>query len=53
MAHPPMYNTHVSHWKEVEYMRIVIEPLLYQYGVDIAVYGHVHSCECPHSSHRP
>ncbi len=38
--------------QEFECMRINFEPLLYKYGVDLAMYGHVHavSLACPCSS---
>jgi hypothetical protein len=45
MFHPPMYNTYMSHYKEVECLRLAIEPMLYQYGVDLVLAGHVHSYE--------
>nr|XP_043625002.1 purple acid phosphatase 15 [Erigeron canadensis] len=43
--HPPWYNTYVSHYKEVECMRIAMEELLYNAGVDIIFNGHVHAYE--------
>lgn len=39
--HPPWYNTYVSHYKEVECMRVAMEELLYNAGVDIIFNGHV------------
>ncbi|PWA96614.1 purple acid phosphatase 15 [Artemisia annua] len=43
--HPPWYNTYVSHYKEVECMRVAMEELLYNAGVDIIFNGHVHAYE--------
>ncbi|KAK9833911.1 hypothetical protein WJX74_009703 [Apatococcus lobatus] len=45
LAHPPVYNTYKSHYKELECMRQSFEPLLYKAGVDLAMYGHVHAYE--------
>ncbi|KAK9915866.1 hypothetical protein WJX75_005427 [Coccomyxa subellipsoidea] len=42
--HNPWYTTDSS-YKEFEQMRISLEPLTYQYGVDVFFYGHVHSYE--------
>lgn len=39
--HPPWYNTYVSHYKEVECMRVAMEEMLYNAGVDIIFNGHV------------
>lgn len=39
--HPPWYNTYVSHYREVECMRVAMEELLYNAGVDIIFNGHV------------
>lgn len=33
------YNTYIAHYKELECMRISLEPLLYEYGVDIIFAG--------------
>ena len=49
MMHTPMYNTNVGHWKEAELFRIAVEPLLYTYGVDLVLSGHVHSYERTYS----
>ncbi|GJU79379.1 ribonuclease H-like domain-containing protein [Tanacetum coccineum] len=38
--HPPWYNTYVSYYKEVECMRVAMEELLYNAGVDIIFNGH-------------
>ncbi len=39
------YHTLVSHFKELECHRLAVEPLLYKYGVNIALHGHVHAYE--------
>ena len=33
------YNTYIAHYKELECMRVALEPLLYRYGVDIVFAG--------------
>nr|XP_029149462.1 purple acid phosphatase 15 isoform X5 [Arachis hypogaea] len=43
--HPPWYNSYASHYQEFECMRLEMEALLYQYGVDIVFNGHVHAYE--------
>ncbi|XP_021291540.1 purple acid phosphatase 23 isoform X2 [Herrania umbratica] len=43
--HPPWYNSYSSHYQEFECMRLEMEELLYQYGVDIIFSGHVHAYE--------
>ncbi|KAM7466148.1 hypothetical protein LguiB_013710 [Lonicera macranthoides] len=43
--HPPWYNSYSSHYQEFECMRLEMEALLYQYGVDIVFSGHVHAYE--------
>ncbi|GLT56413.1 hypothetical protein SLA2020_294560 [Shorea laevis] len=43
--HPPWYNSYSSHYQEFECMRLEMESLLYQYGVDIVFSGHVHAYE--------
>ena len=45
MMHAPWYNTNTGHWKESEFMRNDMETLLYQYGVDLVLSGHVHAYE--------
>ena len=45
IMHAPWYNTNNGHWKEGEVMRLSMEPLLYEYGVDLVIAGHVHSYE--------
>ncbi|CAL5230081.1 g13538 [Coccomyxa viridis] len=42
--HHPLYSTDTS-FKEYEQMRVMLEPLMYQYGVDVFYNGHVHSYE--------
>lgn len=39
--HPPWYNSYSSHYQEFECMRQEMEAILYQYGVDIVLSGHV------------
>ncbi|KAH6834598.1 purple acid phosphatase 23 [Perilla frutescens var. hirtella] len=43
--HPPWYNSYSSHYQEFECMRLQMEALLYQHGVDIVFSGHVHAYE--------
>ncbi|KAJ6420810.1 hypothetical protein OIU84_028222 [Salix udensis] len=43
--HPPWYSTYKAHYREAECMRVAMEDLLYQYGVDIIFNGHVHAYE--------
>lgn len=43
--HAPWYNSNHNHYGEGEEMRRVMEPLLYQHGVDFIVSGHVHAYE--------
>jgi hypothetical protein len=45
MMHTPFYNSNNGHWMEGELMRRSMENLLYTYGVDIVLSGHVHSYE--------
>ena len=42
--HHPLYSTDTS-FKEYDQMRQQLEPLMYQYGVDMFFNGHVHSYE--------
>ena len=42
--HHPLYSTDTS-FKEYDQMRQQLEPLMYQYGVDLFFNGHVHSYE--------
>ncbi|PPS05161.1 hypothetical protein GOBAR_AA15483 [Gossypium barbadense] len=43
--HPPWYSTYTAHYREAECMRVAVEDLLYKYGVDIVINGHVHAYE--------
>ncbi|KMZ69120.1 Purple acid phosphatase [Zostera marina] len=43
--HAPWYNSYSSHYQEFECMRLEMEQLLYQNGVDIVLSGHVHAYE--------
>ncbi|PKI57589.1 hypothetical protein CRG98_022060 [Punica granatum] len=43
--HPPWYSTYTAHYREAECMRVAMEDLLYDYGVDIVFNGHVHAYE--------
>ncbi|KAM7253315.1 hypothetical protein ACFE04_025933 [Oxalis oulophora] len=43
--HAPWYSTYKAHYREVECMRVAMEELLYQYGVDLVFSGHVHAYE--------
>ncbi|KAL3684894.1 hypothetical protein R1sor_002916 [Riccia sorocarpa] len=43
--HPPWYNSYTAHYREVECMRISLEALLYEHGVDLILNGHVHAYE--------
>lgn len=45
MMHTPWYSSNVIHWREGELMRRAMESLLYDFGVDIVLNGHVHSYE--------
>lgn len=45
IMHAPWYNSNSGHWMEGELMRRSMEPLLYKYGVDIVMAGHVHAYE--------
>ena len=46
--HVPMYCTSTVYWMEGEIFRRQYEPLLYQYGVDVVMNGHVHAYERSH-----
>ncbi|KAK4420253.1 Purple acid phosphatase 15 [Sesamum alatum] len=43
--HPPWYTTYRAHYREAECMKVAMEDLLHQYGVDIVFNGHVHAYE--------
>lgn len=48
MMHVPWYNSNTGHWKEGEWSRVDVEPLLFQFGVDLVIAGHVHAYERMH-----
>lgn len=39
--HPPWYSTYTAHYREAECMKVAMEELLYEYGVDLVFNGHV------------
>lgn len=43
--HPPWYSSYKAHYREAECMRVAMEQLLYENGVDIVFNGHVHAYE--------
>ncbi|CAN4120788.1 unnamed protein product [Withania somnifera] len=43
--HPPWYSTYTAHYREAECMKVAMEELLYEYGVDLVFNGHVHAYE--------
>ncbi|DBA81199.1 TPA: hypothetical protein ACH3X2_007015 [Trebouxia sp. C0005] len=43
--HAPWYSSYVSHYKENECMRLAMESVLYNAGVDIVINGHCHEYE--------
>ena len=45
MMHAPWYNSNSGHRAEAELMRQDMEELLYSYGVDLVLSGHVHAYE--------
>jgi acid phosphatase type 7 len=45
MVHVSLYHSNVIHWKEGELMRQSMEQLLYSWGVDIVLSGHLHAYE--------
>ena len=49
MMHAPWYNSNIGHRGEAELMRLDMEPLLYEHGVDIVLSGHVHAYERTHA----
>jgi acid phosphatase type 7 len=46
--HAPWYNSNEAHYKENELQRLKYEQILYKFGVDVALNGHVHSYERSH-----
>jgi len=45
LMHTPLYNSYNYHYMEGESMRVVFEPWLVQYKVDVVFAGHVHAYE--------
>lgn len=45
LLHAPWYNSNLIHYQEPELMRLVYEPILYAYSVNVVVAGHVHAYE--------
>jgi acid phosphatase type 7 len=45
MMHVPWYSSNSGHWMEGELMRRSMESILYSYGVDLVLTGHVHVYE--------
>ncbi|KAJ8601257.1 hypothetical protein CTAYLR_003270 [Chrysophaeum taylorii] len=45
MMHAPFYTSNYAHPGEAELMRQAYEPLLYAYGADLVLSGHVHAYE--------
>ncbi len=43
--HAPWYNSNHNHYGEAEDVRLAMEKLFYQYGVDMVISGHVHAYE--------
>ncbi|KAJ6691176.1 PURPLE ACID PHOSPHATASE [Salix koriyanagi] len=43
--YPPWYSTFKAQYREAECMRVEMEDLLYEHGVDIVFNGHVHAYE--------
>ncbi|DBA96972.1 TPA: hypothetical protein ACH3X1_001296 [Trebouxia sp. C0004] len=43
--HAPWYSSYVSHYKENECMRLAMESVLYNAGVDVVINGHCHEYE--------
>jgi len=46
--HRPWYNSNKIHHLEAEEMRLVLEPIFYDYKVDVFLTGHVHGYERTH-----
>ena len=42
------YNSNVKHQHEVDDMAAAMEPVLYEFGVDLVFAGHVHAYERSH-----
>ncbi|XP_052200704.1 purple acid phosphatase-like [Diospyros lotus] len=45
LMHSPLYSSYVHHYMEGETMRVIYEPWLVQYKVDVVFAGHVHAYE--------
>ncbi|XP_021740821.1 purple acid phosphatase 5-like [Chenopodium quinoa] len=45
MMHAPLYNSNNYHYMEGESMRVIFEPWIVQYKVDLVLAGHVHAYE--------
>ncbi|KAI8477256.1 MAG: Metallo-dependent phosphatase-like protein [Monoraphidium minutum] len=45
VTHAPWYTSYAGHYKENECMRAAYEPLLVAHGVDVMLFGHIHSYE--------
>ncbi|KAL3699279.1 hypothetical protein R1sor_017301 [Riccia sorocarpa] len=45
LVHSPWYNSNTYHYMEGETMRVIFEPFIVQYKVDIVFAGHVHAYE--------
>jgi len=43
--HAPIVSSYEASFKQVECMRLTYEPLLFKYGVDLVLNGHVHAYE--------
>jgi hypothetical protein len=43
--HAPFVTSYADSFKQVECMRLTYEPLMYKYGVDLVINGHVHAYE--------
>lgn len=51
-VHAPWYNSNYVHQGEGELMRKSMEPLLYKYGVNLVLAGHVHAYERSYPSYN-
>lgn len=45
LLHAPWYNSNMAHQGEGESMRLAMEEMLYDFGVDMVFSGHVHAYE--------
>ena len=46
--HAPWYSSYYKHYKTVECMRIALEPIMVEHGVDLVFAGHIHAYERSH-----